>query len=166
MNLDHVQCLYDFCFYIFYFGAMQADGLGDLVAYGKNRVQSSARLLKDISYLLAPVLPQLPGAALKQIAALVKHFTPHPASRRRRQKTGQGQSGNTLAAAGLPHHRQDLSRGNGKRHAVHSPVYLTMGFEVYTQTAHLQKAASGQVVLFFFTRLHNPPYISYPDQCL
>jgi hypothetical protein len=97
--------------------AMGHDGGGDLIADGEHGVEGSHRLLEDHGDPCSAHATHRLGILGEQVLALEEHATGgHPPGRR--HQPHDGQRGDALSAAALPHESEDLTAIDGEAHAV------------------------------------------------
>ena len=131
--------LHDLGIHVFHFRPVQVDRFSDLGADGKNRVQRSARLLKNIGDLVPANVAQLPRRHLQDIFAFEQNLAGGVTRRWLWKQPRQSQTRHTFATAAFPHHGERFAfreRQADSADRVHDPVF---GVKLNREIADFEK---------------------------
>ena len=128
---------------------MQLNGLAELVADGKDRVQARHRVLEDDGAALAAEAAHLPGVPCCEILPFVENVSGgDPAGIGQNLHDGIGR--HALAGAGLAHDAEHLAGVEIERNAVDGVDFAGIGKEGGVQILHAQKMFTHIDHLFSF----------------
>src|SRR5579883_3468435 len=99
---------------------MPAQHIGDLLAYGTDRIKRRARVLEHHGDALAPDLGERGAVEAQQVLA-VEEGTPGSDAARLIEQAHNGESGDGFPRTGLAHQREDLPAPGFKGNAVQGP---------------------------------------------
>ena len=118
--------------------AVGHDGGGDLIADGEHGVEGGHRLLEDHGDPRAAHAAHRLGVLGEQVLALEEHATGgHPPGRR--HQPHDGQRGDALSAAALPHEPENLTAPDGEAHAVHGAEHALRRREMGLEALHVEE---------------------------
>ncbi len=117
---------------------VEAQGLGHLLADGEDRIQGGHGFLEDHGDVVAPDLAHPGLGAPAQVFPLKADRAGH-LGRGSLEEPQDGQRGDGLAAAGLPHQAQGLAGGQVETHPGHGPDPAPLPGEGYREIAHFQQ---------------------------